>query len=43
MFMYKCGNCKKEFEELEFVRCPSCDNKVLFKTTPPIVHSVKTD
>lgn len=41
--MYKCGRCGKEFAELEFIRCPACDNKILYKTTPPIVHKVKSE
>ncbi len=41
--MFKCAHCKKEFEELEFVRCSYCGSKVLFKTTPPVVHKVKAD
>jgi DNA-directed RNA polymerase subunit RPC12/RpoP len=41
--MYKCGRCGKEFSELEFIRCPSCDNKILYKTTPPVVHKVKAE
>ncbi|MFH0970956.1 MAG: DNA-directed RNA polymerase subunit P [Candidatus Micrarchaeota archaeon] len=41
--MYKCGRCGKEFNELEFIRCPSCDNKILYKVTPPVMHKVKAD
>ena len=41
--MLKCLNCKQEFEEakLDFLRCPNCDNKILFKVTAPIMHTVK--
>ena len=41
--MLKCMHCKKEFDEtnLTFIRCPNCDNKILFKITPPIAHRVK--
>ncbi|MFA6048933.1 MAG: DNA-directed RNA polymerase subunit P [Candidatus Micrarchaeia archaeon] len=41
--MYKCSNpkCGKEFDVLEFIRCPYCGGKVLFKKTPPVAHKVK--
>lgn len=41
--MYKCGKCGKEFENVEFIRCPYCGNKVLFKRTPPLARKVSTD
>ncbi|MEM3031071.1 MAG: DNA-directed RNA polymerase subunit P [Candidatus Micrarchaeia archaeon] len=43
--MYRCWKCKKEVKELDpnFVRCPYCACRVLFKTRPPIAKEVKTD
>jgi len=43
--MYVCSNCGKEFkyDELQFIRCPYCGSKVLFKKTPPTVKKVKAD
>lgn len=43
--MYACLNCGKEFkqEELEFIRCPYCGGKVLFKKTAPTIKKVKAE
>ena len=43
--MLKCLQCGQELEEdkLDFLRCPNCDNKILFKTTPMVVHKVKAE
>jgi len=43
--LYVCPKCGKKFQtgELEFVRCPYCGAKVLFKETPPTAKKVSTD
>jgi DNA-directed RNA polymerase subunit RPC12/RpoP len=43
--MYVCIKCRKKFkpEELEFIRCPYCGNKVFLKETPTTAKKVKTD
>ncbi len=39
--MYKCMKCGKQFDNIEFIRCPYCGSKVFFKTTPPIARKLK--
>ncbi len=43
--MYVCPKCGKEFQdsEIDFVRCPYCNTRVLFKKTPNVVTRVKAD
>lgn len=43
--MYVCPKCTKKFktDELEFIRCPYCGTKVLFKETPATAKKVSTD
>ncbi|MFH0836269.1 MAG: DNA-directed RNA polymerase subunit P [Candidatus Micrarchaeota archaeon] len=45
MATYVCSNCGKELDssELEFIRCPYCGNKVLFKKTPPVLKKFSSD
>jgi len=41
--MFKCMKCGKNFDALEFIRCPYCGSKVFFKTTPPVARTLNTD
>ncbi|MEM3369757.1 MAG: DNA-directed RNA polymerase subunit P [Candidatus Micrarchaeia archaeon] len=42
--MYICGNCGKEIEEItNFVRCPYCAWRILYKPSLPVARVVKTD
>jgi DNA-directed RNA polymerase subunit RPC12/RpoP len=49
MVEFICGKCGKQFtdEEIQikngFIRCPYCQYRVLYKKTPPLAVTVKTD
>ena len=42
--MYVCHNCEKEIEEIgNFVRCPSCAWRILYKPPLPVARNIKAD
>ncbi len=45
VLMYVCFDCGKNIENIDpnFVRCPFCGCRILFKKRLPIAKEVKTD